>query len=552
MNRYQTVFFQEQAQLFQFSENYFLRYLHQPAGITGYLTAFLIQFFHYPFVGACIYTAVFFSLFKIFQTVLKRFSLFENSVFPSAVPFLILLPASAHLQFDFACQTSLLPALAGFLALTEVAKNKFYYIYIPVLTVIIYIFSGGNMFLSTLLFLFYSLASKPATIKACLPAIAVSIIVPLYFAHQVYLIPVKEIFLRYTPFAAAQPHELFRFHLVSWLSLLLIPFLGIIFNKIRLRMHYYMYFSIDTVLSLIVAVIILKNYNPNMENTLKMISNAENRQWDEIIIDRNNMPAGAFTCFYTNLALQRKGELGDKMFHYDQIGVPGLFLDKEDLISSYMMSDVFYQMGIINEARRYAFESMMNFSGIKETNILNMKRFISCAIIQKDKPLVAKYRSILNKTLFYRRYTLPDSVPEVQASTTGDAVNVFGTDLLISVLQANPHNKMAFEYLMAYYLLEADYEPAKACFDKYYSNFNYTDIPVHYAEFLILYKHVNYLGDDFFEKYPISIDLREKFEMMDLLLSTKLNSDLISILEKRFKKTYWYYIRFPLIAEQKN
>jgi hypothetical protein len=552
MNRYQTLFFQEQAQLFQFSETYLLQYLHQPAGITGYLTSFLIQFFRYPLAGACIYAVLFFSLYRLFQTVLKQFALFENSLFIPAVPSLLLLPVSAHLQFDVACQLSLVPALAGFAALTVAVKKKFYYLYIPALTVLIYLFSGGNVFLSTLLFVFYALTGKEKKWKASLLSIVVSILVPLFFLRFVYPVPLREACLRYTPFAVVQPHVLFHFHIASWLSILLIPFAGMLFRKIRLRVRNYIYLSVDVVLSVIVAAIILKNYNPNMENVLKMIYCAEDGQWEKILDGRAKMPAGPFSCFYTNLALQKKGELGDKMFHYDQIGVSGLFLDGEDLISCYLMSDLFYQMGVINEARHYAHESMISFSGIREINLLNMKRFVACAIVQKDMRLVAKYRSILDKTLFYGNYIQNHigSMPEEQPSETGDAVNVFGKTLLVSLLENNPRHQMAFEYLMAYHLLEADYEAAKTCFDTYYSNFNYASIPVHYAEFLILYKHVNYLNDDFFEKYPVPKLLRENFEIMDTLLLAKMNT--IDIVEKQFKDTYWYYIRFPMIAGEKK
>jgi hypothetical protein len=555
LNRYQTLFFREQAQLFQFSWAYFMQYLSLPAGITGYAASFLIQFFHYPAVGACIYFAIFFALYKTFQTVLRKYSLFENSQFIPALPSLLFLPVSAHIQFDPAWQLSLIPALAGFTLLTAVAEKKFYYLYIPALVALLYLFAGSNIIITTVLFVFYSLTRREKKWKPCLLSVAATILVSLFFLHFVYLTSFREACFRYTPFREGKPQGLFVFHAVSWLSVLLIPPVGMLFRKIRIRAGGYKYLFMDAGLFVIAAGVILKHYNPNMENVLKMIYYAENRQWEKILDVSVKMPAGPFSCFYANMALQKKGELGERMFHYSQIGLPGLFISSEDMISCCLMSDLYYQMGVFNESRRYAFESMVSFSGVKEISLLSMKRLVSCAILQKNAPLVSKYGGILARTLFYRDYVHEhkDDRAEEHLSGTGNAVNVFGKSLLVSILENNPRHKMAFEYLMAYYMLDGDYESAKNCFDTWYSNFDYTHIPTHYAELLILYNHISRSPDEaFFEKYPVPEEMRESFGRMNMLLATKRNSDIIHMLENQFKHTYWYYIQFPLVSNQKK
>jgi hypothetical protein len=554
LNRYQTLFFREQAQLFQFSGTYFLQYLSLPAGITGYVSSFLIQFFRFPAVGACIYLAVFFASYKAFQSVLRKLSLFENSQFIPALPSLLFLPAGAHIQFDPAWQLSLIAALAGFTVLTAVAEKRFYYLYVPTLVALLYLFAGSNVILMTLLFAVYCLASKEKKWKPCLLSVAATLLVPLFFLHFVYLMSFREACFRYTPLHGGVPQGLFVFHAAAWLSVLLIPLTGMLFRKIRIRAGY-KYLFLEAVLFVSVAVVILKHYNPNMENVLKMIYHAENRQWEKILATSVKMPAGPFSCFYANIALQKKGILGDKMFHYNQIGLHGLFINSEDMISCCLMSDLYYQMGVFNESRRCAFESMVSFSSIKEMDLLNMKRFVSCAILQKDERLAAKYEGILARTLFYRDYVREHKDDQVEEPLfeTGDTVNVFGKSLLISVLKNNPRHKMAFEYLMAYYMLEGDYESAKNCFDTWYSNFDYTHIPTHYAELLILYNHISKNPEDaFFEKYPVPKDMRESFGRMNLLLTAKRNSSIINMVKNQFEHTYWYYIQFPLVTNQKK
>jgi len=119
--------------------------------------------------------------------------------------------------------------------------------------------------------------------------------------------------------------------------------------------------------------------------------------------------------------------------------------------------------------------------------------------------------------------------------------------VLEAILENNGDNQTVFEYLMAYYLLERDYEQAKNCYDRYFSNFSYPHIPVHYAEFLALYKLLNDLDDSFYKQYPVPIDVRERFEMMDILVSAQMSKQIRKALEDGFKDTYWFYVRFPLV-----
>jgi hypothetical protein len=550
------LFFQEEAQMFQFSGSYFQQYMNRPSGISGYLASFLIQFFRYPAAGGCIYAVVFYALYKAFQCVLRKFSLFEKSLFIPAVPSLLFLPASTHIQFDFASQLSFIIALAGFAVLTAAAKRKYYYLYVPALTVLLYLLAGGNVFITVVLFVFYSLTCGEKKWKPCLLSTVVSALVPFLLLHVAYPVPFREAFLGSTPFHKGKPEGLFLFYAASWLSVVLLPFIGILFRKICAGMGRWKYLLVaDAGLSAIVIGVILWSYNPNMENVIKMIYHAEKEQWEKVLTTSAELPAGHYSCFYANLALQKTGEMGEKMFRYNQTDASGLFLVSEDMISCYMMSDLFYQMGVINESQQYAFESMMGFMDIKEANLLNVKRLVSCAALRKDVRLVSKYQGILDKTLFYgncaQKYKslMAEDAPLTES---GDTVNVFGKSLLISILKNNPRHKMAFEYLMAYYLLDADYEGAKNCFDTYYSNFDYANIPTHYAEFLILYAYINRAGTDFFEKYPLPGIMREDFEAMNLLLMAKRNNNIINTLEKQFKGTYWFYIQFPLIASQKK
>jgi hypothetical protein len=276
---------------------------------------------------------------------------------------------------------------------------------------------------------------------------------------------------------------------------------------------------------------------------------AENHLWNNIIDAHHKSNIAPLNCFYTNLALQKTGQMAEKMFHYEQIGISGLFLDLEDYFSCFAKSELFYQLGLINAAQQNSYESMIGYSSIKEPNIRNMKRLLSCAMIRQDEALTAKYGKILNQTLFYRNYPQKlNIISNDQSAITMKNLLISNMPILLeTILEYHPENQMIFEYLMAYYLLERNFEQAKNCFDRYFSIFPYLKIPSHYAEFLVLYKHLNNLDDSFYKRYPVSIDIRERFEMMDILVSAKMNKQIQKTLNDGFKDTYWFYVRFPLV-----
>lgn len=60
------------------------------------------------------------------------------------------------------------------------------------------------------------------------------------------------------------------------------------------------------------------------------------------------------------LALYKSRQLGDHMFHYNQVGVPGLWLEwKRNWVVTFYGGEIFYHLGYINEAYRWAFEAMV-------------------------------------------------------------------------------------------------------------------------------------------------------------------------------------------------
>jgi hypothetical protein len=550
LNKYLCIFYQEQTQMFRFSSEYLMQYIQRPGGIAAYLASFLVQFFYYPFAGACVYLFIFLLFYGVFRRVLDKFSVFGKSGSIAYIPGLLFLAASADLRFDIVTGPAAIIALAGFPLLVRVIRNRYYYLLVPVTIVVLYILTGGNFLLCIFFLLLYYFIKRPENYLRYVSVIALSAFIPLLFRRFLYMIPVEDVYT-VTTYFYHHPFRLTDFRTISRLSVFIIPLAGMLFRKTAFNSKYVFIFDISLCITFL--IVILKQYSPNSENIIRMGYDVENQQWDRVLETSGKMNVGPFNCFYTNLALQRTGQMADRMFHYEQIGTSGLILELEDNLSCRAKSDFFYQLGLINEAQRYAYESMVGYSSYKEPDIRNIKRLLDCSIIRKDTRLSEKYENILGKTLFYENYIV-ERKPELMHYCAVEMGNIFAQDLptiLTSILESNPAHQFAFEYLMAYYLLERDYENAKKCFDSYFYHFSYSGIPVHYSEFLVLYRRLKGLDENFYKQYPVSVDIREHFDMIDVLISTEIDEQIRKILEERYKNTYWFYVRFPLVDIRK-
>jgi len=111
---------------------------------------------------------------------------------------------------------------------------------------------------------------------------------------------------------------------------------------------------------------------------------------------------------------------------------------------------------------------------------------------------------------------------------------------LIELLKENKNNKMAFEYLMAYYLLEFRLEDLLEYLGKF-KELGYGKYPRHIEE-AILVSSFAYPSKNFTIDYSINQQTVEQFEQFNSILSSfedKVQAR--EALKKRFYNTYWYY-----------
>lgn len=570
-NRYNVLYYHEQIQLFRFDMLYFQSYLAQPGGLAGYMGSFLTQFYAYPVAGAVIIAAI------LTAVVLLFFRICGNSgrmFFISYIPAVLLMMSFADINFDMSAALGLLIALFAF----------GWYVLLPLRTryfaggalfAALYFVAGGNGLLFSAMVLVFELASGSAKgggkYVYLLLVTVLSALLPWLAWRTVYTVPLREAYFALTPVNFLFPSGINR---ALWLSLpALLLFWRMIAGKVdRWRFSPWKSFAANSLLVVFIAAFgAYSAYDRRAEILHRMTFEVQRNNWEAAMALGKAYPTNnRLICYITNIALAESGQIPYRMFHYRQVGAVGLFLDRQlSYFSMWHLGEIYYRLGIYPEAEHGTFEALV--LSPKEPNAQTMQRLAITNIVRRDSAAAGKYLGYLGHSLAYRGWArqqranlalaMADTafhLPGVPTPYRHDDffVNYQYPELVLHMLlQSNPEHRLAFEYLMSYWMLQKDLEQMKLCMDRFYGNFDYPAIPVHYEEALIAYKNAIQAGDEFYGRYPVSREARQRFgQYVQAFRAAQGNKRGMEQLEKQFGNTYWFYLHFvePATLEKKD
>ena len=424
--------YQEQYQLFLFDSTYVWDIVKHPGGIADLLGRFCTQFFLYAWVGAAI-IALLLSLVQLLVWRLMRVnSLFGLSFVPSFLLWLYLLDEHALLSGVWAVLVTLLVGLVIRRTISSVTKT--------VLSIIVAI--------SILYWLVGSV---------CFP------------------LPIDGIWtgIHYYRYPTVFPWLLWAASLSVWV-LSLLP--CVCRKWVNAPSGYVWGLSTFLLVAIGMGSIVWKNSNLKAEKVMQYDFMATHQQWNRILETANaEKPNNQIGVTVQNLALAMRGMLLDHMFEYNQNGIAGLLPDVQtDATSPMPTAEAFYQLGMISVAQRTVFEAQESILDFQKSGRC-YKRLAQTNLINGNYKVARKYLMALQKTLFYRTWaneTLPllgnekaiAKHPEYgrlrQCAYKNDFY--FGDHVTPEMLKdlyfSNRDNHMAYQYLVAYYLLTGDRE----------------------------------------------------------------------------------------------
>lgn len=228
--------------------------------------------------------------------------------------------------------------------------------------------------------------------------------------------------------------------------------------------------------AVMMGTLVWKNGNFKAERVMHYDFMARYGQWNRILETiRTEKPNNQIGVTVQNLALAMHGMLVDHLLEYNQNGILGLLPDVgTDAISPLPTSEAFYQLGMINIAHRTVFEAQEAILDFQKSGRC-YKRLAQTNLINGNYEVARKYLSALQKTLFYSQWaneTLPllgDEAAIARHPEYGRLRQmVYKEDFYFSdhvtpemlerLYLSNKSNRLACQYLLAYYMLTGDRE----------------------------------------------------------------------------------------------
>jgi hypothetical protein len=557
----------EQNQLFRYNWDYIRDFFTRPGVLVSFMEAFLVQFFKIQWIGALILTLIGVLIFQISRHIFTRHR-FDGIVF-SLLPVLFI--AACHSRHNFPLKHTLgyLLSLLFFAIFISIPHKRWRIIFGTAGWTILYFLSGSFSFVAILLSLLHEWLYRKNHGRIAFSAITVILVfmVPTLSRMFIYWIGFSDAWL--IPVAFPFPFRAAIFFILFALYYPLVVTGIWLLQKISGMERITFAFNLKN-LAMAAAVFLILifsiykiAYDPRNELFLRIDDDYQHGRWDDMLTQAKRFKGkNQLVMYYTNLALFKSGILLDKMFDFNQSGTSGLWLKWERNESAPVYGgEIFYQLCYNNEAYRWAFESME----ARGLNPRSLKRLVKTSIINREYSVAGKYLNYLDQTLFYRNWArqykeyLKDTLLIWNDSELAEKRRLlvhsdFISDItdkdigLQRLLENHPDNKMAYEYLMASFLLRKDLTLFARNLD-HIREMGYKHLPKHFEEAIILYTGITrerILPDGF----SISTETQNRFHNYANVFAANRHSMALAAkrLQKDFGNTLWYYFQFASIT----
>lgn len=504
--------FQEQYQMFLFDTGYFLERIVLPGGLADYISEFLVQFYYMPVLGGAIIALLLMGIQAAVWGLMKQYGARHD--FPGYLQSFLPSIALWCAMGDQNVLLSFVVALFGALVIGWI-HNRFHNRLVKVVfelvsTALVYWFLGPVVFVYVVLMIGDTLknAKQKGNVFSGIgysAGILILTIAWILLTTQTLQYPLYRIFAGLNYYRYPGTISPLPFVVMVWA--VVIPFLGMIPCRQK-SLQKLQQSKVVIVLSYVLVIVaswfgIKASFDEMTYDLIDYDFLVRTEQWDKIIEKAEKKPATTpLSVSCVNLALSQKGVLADRLFEFYQNGIEGLFpAFSRDMTSPVSTSEVFYRLGMVNDAERYMFEAQEAIPNFRKSARLT-RRIAECEIINGNYEVAAKLLRRLQKTIFYsnwanqtmallgnekaiNRHPIYGKLRKYREKKQDFLFSDREMDQMLGLLFLNDKsNKMAYEYLMCYVLLQRDLNK----FMQYYplGRFvGYDHIPRSFQEILI-------------------------------------------------------------------
>ncbi len=495
--------YQEQYQLFLFTPSYFTERISVPGGLADYVAEFITQFYYVYALGTILLALVFFCLQRLTWVLMRRSGVSPSWYLLSFIPAVALwaLMGNENVLLSFAIALLGMEELMlhyiivrdhsrGWIAPAVyllIAIPVGYWLVGPVVIGLSLILMSDSQIQSNVSAtnIKSAQAQSPAEEKVhrkpLVTTLGWTLLSVLYFVAIVWLCGR---FLQYPYYKLFGGINYFRYPgiipLMQWVVAALFALLPLAASYLpRLEGKKAMRTEIAQIVVVVLATVPLLHSSFDRA-TYELIDYdylVRTHQWQRIIEKAEKRQASSpMSVSCVNLALAMQGQLCDRLFEFYQNGAEGLFPTfTRDMTSPLPTAEAFYQLGMINDAERYTFEAQEAIPNYRKSGRLT-RRIAQCEIINGNYAVAAKYLRMLENSLFYRQWARSQErflynsaavkvdpeygrLRDIRIKRHDYLFSDQEMDQMLGLLLVDNKkydNRMAYEYLIAYELLQRD------------------------------------------------------------------------------------------------
>lgn len=540
-------------------------FLNYPGGLVNYVSAYLSQYFYYSAVGTFVIVLTLLFVFLLTDKLLRRMNFIKNKYIAYIPAVILLIPFLKYLDF-LLFNIGVIAALFIIEMYLRISERKA--IFKISILLILYSFSyyaiGPFYLFVPVICSFYEISVKKRWQIGILNLLA-GLAIPYFIGVFLFQKSLKEV---YTISLLLDPKlntELVSYIIYLSVSFPLIFIAGFVFNnqgfnKILLKLAPNILIRYSNILNLFLILIISIgivwfSFDKGIYAMFRVNFYKQNNLWDELLKTADNYrgPDEVWLTYSVNRALYYKGEMAYKMFYYPQsfesFALP-IRLDHREIPFTL------FELGRIDDAEHLTQELNTLFGNrpmiLKQLSLINA--------VKGNIPAVKVYLEILSRDIIFGKWaqnylidikndSLLSNNKVVQRLRSvvlmEDTVSApIDDELFLSLLRTNRQNRMAFEYLMSYYLLTRQLDGIINNIPRL-NDFGYYKIPQHYEEALMVYQSktgfpVDNLG------FTINPETKSRFKNFQNVLYFYKDDRSAAFKEaaKKYGNTYYFYYVF--------
>jgi hypothetical protein len=291
---------------------------------------------------------------------------------------------------------------------------------------------------------------------------------------------------------------------------------------------------------------------------------AQQRDWDRVIALAHHMrgrhaftPSGVFDI---NRALAHQGQLGEELCAYPQNETKTLFMSFDNMTGRFQhaqLLELYLDLGCPNAAEKNAYELLDNEGPSPHVLEALVRIHLVKGESESARIALGALRKYAGGREYVRRWQdLVDNPARAESDpligawrrVRGTADHAIGgiafEPMLKRLLQETPGHRLAFEYLMANYLLKHQRSEFASCLPLL-RTLGYKRLPRQYAEAILVYSLETKTPADAYG-WPIGPDVQAQFrEAMSIVKSARGNNQLaFDMLARKYGDTYTFYSLF--------